>query len=388
LLPPLPRVKIRDVPGFLSRLLSKSSPPAASAQTFTASLYTGDETLEVVGESHYQDALWRIVGGRRADPVRYETHAVLMPEPDNQYDANAVKVLVEGELVGYLSREDAAVYHPGLLGLMATSTNRLVALDGVIVGGGPRPDGIGFLGVFLDHDPADFGLASHHVSNGRGIRTGFSAAVATDLEDDSYDLSWSEKLSENDVTAITQLRALLEAEREPIDRHYMFCELERRLYKSRAAFASALDEFDVVCLQHDGEMVTIRPALLDKFGGIPVVDMYRQAAVRCQKTKNWQAALEWAERGLALYGADAVRPEIVEDLHKRIAHATAKIDEAERPRPRKPRAATVATSTAAPEIETLVCESCGMTFERARTRGRKPHACPTCRGLPSPTLST
>ena len=33
-----------------------------------------------------------------------------------------------------------------------------VALNGVIVGGGIREDGPGRLGVFLRHDPADFGL--------------------------------------------------------------------------------------------------------------------------------------------------------------------------------------------------------------------------------------
>jgi hypothetical protein len=105
----------------------------------------------------------------------------------------------------------------------------------------------------------------------------------------------------------------------------MLCELERRLYKSRDAFASALDEFDVVCRQHDAEMVTIRPALLDKFGVVPVIGMYRQAAVRCQKAKDWQAARDWAQRGIKVYGEQAARAEVVEDLHKRVAHATGKI---------------------------------------------------------------
>jgi hypothetical protein len=30
-------------------------------------------------------------------------------------------------------------------------------------------------------------------------------------------------------------------------------------------------------------------------------------------------------------------------------------------------------------IEHLVCQTCGQTFTRARTRGRKPHQCPACR---------
>jgi hypothetical protein len=62
-------------------------------------------------------------------------------------------------------------------------------------------------------------------------------------------------------------------------------------------------------LQHDEEMVTIRPALLDKFGVMPVIDMFRQAAVRCQKARDWQAVRDGAQRGISVYGDDAARPE-------------------------------------------------------------------------------
>ena len=64
--------------------------------------------LEVVGESHYQDALWRSVGSR--DPVegrRHQTRAVLLHQPSNKYDSNAIAVFTETprgfEQVGYLS---------------------------------------------------------------------------------------------------------------------------------------------------------------------------------------------------------------------------------------------------------------------------------------------
>jgi rubrerythrin len=376
------------VPSLFSRLFGKSpSAAAARVEGIDATFYPGDEPLEVVGESGYQDALWRIVGGRRREPVRYETEAVLEPEPGNPYDPNAIKVLVDGNLIGYLSRDDAAAYLPGLLRLMAGSPTGRVALEAQIVGGGPRRDGIGFLGVFLDHDPADFGLTVQRAANRRSLRTGFSDAMVTDLDDDKYDLSWYGELSENDVTAIKQLRSKLETERDPIDRHYMLCELEKRLYKSRDAFASALDEFDAVCRQHNAEMDTIRPALVDKFGVVPVIEMYRQAAVRCQKAKDWQTMREWVQRGISVYGEQAARAEAVEDLHKRLGYATTKIEAANRPKPRKPRAATVTTASASGgEVETLVCASCGTTFERVRTRGRKPGTCPACRGLASPTV--
>jgi hypothetical protein len=368
------------MPGFLSRLLGARTPPAATThvESLEATLYTGRETLEVVGESHYQDALWRIVGGRTPNPVRYETYAVLLPDHENQHDPNAIQVLINGVPVGHLSREDAAAYRPGLLQLMETSANGLVALYAVIVGGGPRPDGIGYLGVFMDHDPIDFGIAPQYTSGGQ-LRTGLTDAISTDLEDESYDLAWYRRLSDNDDAAVNQLSSFLEAERDPIDRHYMLCELERRLYRRRS-LPSALEQFDAVCSQHDEEMVTIRPALLNKFGAIPVIAMYRQAAIRCQKAKLWRDAQQWAERGIAVYGDQAARPEVVEDLHKRLVYSMAKIEAAQRPQPQKPRGASVTTPTENADVETLICVSCGKSFVRVRTRGREPKICPTCRG--------
>lgn len=366
--------------GLLRRLFPSPQPRAVN--TRTAHVYGGYETLEVVGESHYQETLWRLVGGRCADLVRCETIVVLVPDPHNEYDPNAIEVRIDGELVGYLSREDAAAYRPGIPRLMQQSGGQLVALHAHIVGGGPRPDGIGFLGVFIDHDPVDFGLASHHVSHGQ-IRTGLSEALATDLEDDSYDLSWLRTLAADEQRACEQLRKLLKDEKEPIDRHFMFCELTQRLYRARGASAAALQAFDDACEDYHREMSTIRQALLDKFGCIPLIDMYRQAAIRYQRTKDWDRVREWAERGLAVYGNDVVRPEFVEDLHKRVAYAEAKIQAAANPRPRKPHGSTV-TVARAPIVEELVCSSCGTTFSRERTRGRKPKLCPACRGATAP----
>ncbi|HZQ63610.1 MAG TPA: HIRAN domain-containing protein [Gaiellaceae bacterium] len=349
---------------------------------FDATIFGGRETLEVVGESNYQEALWQIVGGFRRDPVRHPCRAVLLPEPENPHDANAIRVIVDGQLVGYLSREDAAAYLPGLHRLAASCPSGRVGLNGQVVGGGPRADGIGFLGVFLDHNPADFGIAAHYTTGG-SLRTGLSEAIATDWEDDSYDLSWLNTLGEDDDAAVARLRALLVDEHDPIDRHYMLCELESRLYRLRETRATALEEFDAACTQHHEEMPGLRAALVEKFGCVPVIEMYRQAAIRCQKARRWQDALVWAQRGLDVYGDQAARQEAVDDLHKRQAHAHAKIEEASRPHERKPRPVAVAVV----QVETLVCGSCGESFERQRTRGRKPKLCPTCRGLTAPVTS-
>lgn len=115
----------------------------------------GEVELDVVGESFRQDALWRLVGGRRAVPVRQPVVAVLAPE-DNEYDENAVAVLIDDQPVGYLSRANAARYRPGVEALRRRLGT--VALHGVILGGGEGPRGLGRLGVVLRHDPADFGV--------------------------------------------------------------------------------------------------------------------------------------------------------------------------------------------------------------------------------------
>jgi hypothetical protein len=131
-------------------------------------LYEGREDLEVVGEASYQDNFWRIIRERRSPDgrVREEAYAVLEAEPDNPYDANAVAVWIQGLKVGYLSREDARRYRHGLQALVQKH-GKPIALAGVIAGGGMRADGPGRLGVFLEHDPADFGLRPMQMSPGR-----------------------------------------------------------------------------------------------------------------------------------------------------------------------------------------------------------------------------
>jgi hypothetical protein len=118
----------------------------------------GNDDLKVVGESFYQENLWRPVGSRWPDErVRHPVCAVLIAEDDNPYDAHAVAAWVQGLQVGHLSHVNARRYRPGLLSLQRRH-GRPVALDGVIVAGGIREDGPGRLGVFLRHNPADFGL--------------------------------------------------------------------------------------------------------------------------------------------------------------------------------------------------------------------------------------
>ncbi len=281
-------------------------------------VYEGRESLEVVGESFYQDALQQVVGGIAGERARVDVLAVLVADENNQYDANAVSVWVNGLKVGHLSRTEAKRMRPGLIALQERH-GKPIALDGVIAGGGQRADGPGRLGVFLRFDPRDFGLRASKplITSEEQMDTGVSNAVASDDADDNYDLGWMAELPEDAIGAIKMLRNLLETEEDPLDRHFMFHHLEVALYKSRDVFASALDEFDDCCRLHDAEMETICEAFVGKWGNIPWLHTYKQMCIRLAKANDYETALWWAERGLSLYGERAAREDAVADLNKR-----------------------------------------------------------------------
>jgi hypothetical protein len=307
--------------------IAQNERPAWMRNGMAVTLVEGHEDLEVVGESFYQENLWRLVGGRRAPEVhiRCDIYALLVAEDDNPYDSNAIAVWAQGWKVGYLSREDARRYRPGLLALQ-DRYGTPIALAGVIVGGGIRAVGPGKLGVFLRHDPEEFGFRRSPPpprAESR-MRTGLSAAAAAQ-SDGSYDMSWLRDLPVDDIRAIPALRKKLAHEEDPLNRHFMYAQLEILLYRSREVFASALDEYDRVCHQHDAEMNAIRAAFMAEWGQVPLLEVYRQMTIRQQKAHNFDQALWWAERGIAVYGDDCARPEDVEDLRHRAAACKAKI---------------------------------------------------------------
>ena len=384
--------RVRSKPKVLTADQSAEASASSSPVTVTANLYSGDEDLEVVGESNYQDTLLAICGGSADNRVRYPVVAALVPESENPYDENAIAVQIDARLVGYLGRDTAKRYRPGLLALMQRS-GAYVALEGVVVGGGARDDGPGRLGVWLRHDPRDFGVEptfstpgiprEHSSAHDGAMRTGFSEAWRADAEDDSYDLSWYEQLPAADRPAVQMLRELLAHSRDPLERHFQFAELEARLYHCRDLYEAALDEFDDACRAHDSEMEAICAAFLQKWGAIPLLETYRQMAIRQSKRKDWQQVLWWAERGLAVYGSAAARQEAVEDLEKRRNRSLAKIVASGNARDSKgqgePHASdaaadhdsSLATATST-EVEKLSCSSCGAVVRAAE--GERPKA--------------
>jgi hypothetical protein len=99
--------------------------PAWKLEVTQAVVLGGSVNLEVVGESHYQDNLWQLVGSDdRSERVRVKITAVLAAEPDNPCDANAVAVWIDGLKVGHLSQDDAQLYRAGLLALQEEQASR------------------------------------------------------------------------------------------------------------------------------------------------------------------------------------------------------------------------------------------------------------------------
>jgi hypothetical protein len=95
---------------------------------------SGDDSVAVVGESHYQEALAAAAGPKRSGGVEVRTRFALVPEPENPHDPNAIAVRLEdGATVGYLNRADAVAYGPLLAQCAARGQPGVT--DGVILGG-------------------------------------------------------------------------------------------------------------------------------------------------------------------------------------------------------------------------------------------------------------
>jgi hypothetical protein len=95
--------------------------------------------MQAVGESYNQAAIRSIAEahperGQLEDSAVCAVRATLIPETDNQHDANAVRVEIEGKKVGYLSRADAARYR-------SASGPSPASIAALIVGGWDRGGG-------------------------------------------------------------------------------------------------------------------------------------------------------------------------------------------------------------------------------------------------------
>ncbi len=94
--------------GLLSWLFGETSTPRQSTAVYTTLEEKHVYEFEIVGESHYQEQIRAIVHSAKSPDDVFD--ARLIPEPDNPYDKNAVRVEIQKRTVGYLSRASAKVY--------------------------------------------------------------------------------------------------------------------------------------------------------------------------------------------------------------------------------------------------------------------------------------
>ncbi len=66
-----------------------------------------DYSSIVAGTSHYQDELLSICGGHNRHGHGHETVAMLVRDPENLHDPNAIKVEIEGRCIGFLPKQRA-----------------------------------------------------------------------------------------------------------------------------------------------------------------------------------------------------------------------------------------------------------------------------------------
>ena len=125
--------------GFLRRVFGRDEAPQSDVREavlveIRATLDDPDEELHelsVVGESYRQDALEMLAGPKDADGKRRLVGVTLRCEPDNEFDANAIRVEAMGQHVGYVARNMAVV----LASAIRRRAGGVLEARGVIVGG-------------------------------------------------------------------------------------------------------------------------------------------------------------------------------------------------------------------------------------------------------------
>lgn len=93
----------------------------------------------VRGEEHRQENLQRFAGPVRRWGYLVPIDVVIVREQGNPYDPNAIRVEIQGLLVGYIAKEIAAALSPALAREHCQSLN----LAGIIRGGAPNAPSLG-----------------------------------------------------------------------------------------------------------------------------------------------------------------------------------------------------------------------------------------------------
>jgi hypothetical protein len=98
-------VTIWGLVAIFRAIFGKSHPRSAALRT------SPGFDVHVVGESHRQEALRALCGGKKTDESAHLIkRATLTHDRSNKHDKNAIAVSIQGRLVGYLDRDRAEVF--------------------------------------------------------------------------------------------------------------------------------------------------------------------------------------------------------------------------------------------------------------------------------------
>jgi HIRAN domain-containing protein len=157
----------------------------------------GTFSTDIVGESHYQSALESICGGCTDQGHEKIVEAVLVHEDDNPYDNKAIRVDIQGNTVGYLSRENARQYRKRLEN--AGHKEMTATCSAMVVGGWDRGNGDkGHFGVRLDlpnHKRQDYYVYVHKDPDGNVFYVGKGTGQRA-WSQDNRDAVWHRYVSE------------------------------------------------------------------------------------------------------------------------------------------------------------------------------------------------
>lgn len=213
----------------------QGEPPSFSRITLRLLPLPDDGRVGVVGESYYQQALSLVCHGK-ASGDDFDSHipvtAVLVPEPENKWDKNAVRVDIhtgdQSVKVGYLSSEIAQKYQPELLRLR--DKGFLCTCPARVAGGGDKNYGVYLHVVYPEDLPIitgseDPAIAKEH--NGTALlRNDWSCTVTKEEDHQDTLRRYAPRGNQEFESVIASLD---------------FCEIKNGKYKGRDAIEVRLD---------------------------------------------------------------------------------------------------------------------------------------------------
>ena len=139
----------------LSNSPARRGSQSAASTNATPALHwpaLGAFEFDIVGESNYQAAIAAVASEHGMQNTDVQCVAVLEPEDGNPHDPKAVRVQIQGKVVGYFSRQEARSFRRRLG--QKRITGRVTTCDALVVGGGTRRNGEKlYYGVKLDIKP-------------------------------------------------------------------------------------------------------------------------------------------------------------------------------------------------------------------------------------------